>query len=212
MKIAIDVDDCISNTAEVDFATCWKYNKIINPNDNKEYVNDYHNAPTIFGFTKQQDDDFYIFQRKLCVEQDLIKPKIFSDKIINKLLNNGHDITILTSRGDKYWGNALQETKKWLNKYGIKYTRCVANSGNKGDYCLENNIDLMIDDNLKYIKQCNDKGIKTITFNNNYNQKYYPEELRNYQSTLNQYASCWIEVCEIVNKLSKEKLEDKEND
>ncbi len=207
MKIAIDVDDCISNTAEVDFVTCYEYNKALHPDDNKNYVNEYHNAPTIFGLTKEQDDDFYIHQRKLCIEEDLIKPKVFADKIIAKLIRDGHDVTILTSRGDLYWGNALEETKKWLNKYNIPYTRCVANSGDKGKYCAENNIDIMIDDNLKYIKQCNMVGIRTITFNNNYNPKYYPEELRHYQNDLNTYASSWSEVSDKVDLISKIKEE-----
>ncbi len=209
MKIAIDIDDCISNTTEVDFATCWEYNKKLNPNDNKKYVNDYHNAPTIFGFTKQQNTDFYMYQREMCVSQDLIKPKVFSDKIINKLYKNGHDIIILSKREDKHWGDALVEAKKWLKKYGINYTQCVVNCGNKGVFCKKNDIDLLIDDNLKWIKQCNDKGIKTITFNNNYNLKYYPKNLRNYKNNLNQYASCWIEVLEIIKTLSKDKLEGK---
>ncbi len=203
MRIAIDVDDCISSTAEVDFATCWEYNKKLNPDDDKIYVNDFHNAPTIFGLTKQQDDDFYIHQRKLCIKYDLIKPKIFADKIIEKLLQDGHDVTILTSRGDLYWGDALKETEKWLKKYSIPFTKCVANIGDKGKYCNENNIDIMIDDNLKYIRQCNLAGIQTITFNNNYNPKYYDEDLQNYENELNTFACCWSEVYEKVDIISK---------
>lgn len=202
MKIAIDVDDCITNTAEVDFATCYEYCKKLNI-ESEHKKNNYHNAPTIFGLTKEQDDDFYINQRKRCIEEDLIKPKIFAGKFINKLLEDGHDITILTSRGDKYWGKDLKETKKWLNKYAIKYSRLIANSGSKGEYCLANGIDLMIDDNLKYIKQCNDVGVETITFDNNYDPIYYPEEFRNYQNKLNRYASCWNEIYDIICLLGK---------
>lgn len=203
MKIAIDVDDCISNTAEVDFATCYEYSKKLTPNGKlyKHYVNDFHNAPTIFGLTKEQDDDFYIKQRKQCVEQDLIKPKVFAVKYINQLLQDGHEVIILTSRGDMYWGDALTETKKWFAKYGINYTQLIANISNKGEFCKKNKIDLMIDDNLKYIKQCNDVGIRSITFDNNYNPKYYTEELRNYSSPLNCYASCWNEVYDKIKVL-----------
>lgn len=206
MRIAIDVDDCISNTAEVDFATCYEYNKKLHKLKKGEHLkNEYHNAPTIFGLTKEQDDDFYIKQRKQCVEEDLIQPKVFAGKFINQLIKDGHDITILTSRGDLYWGNALEETRKWLAKHNIHYTNLVANSGNKGVYCQNNNIDLMIDDNLKYIKQCNDIEVLTITFDNNYNPKYYPEELQEYCNPLNQYASCWNEVYDIISNLENEK-------
>ncbi len=201
MKIAIDVDDCISNTSEVDFATCYEYYKKLHPENRTNFINSYHNAPTIFGLTKEQDDDFYIHQRKQCVEEDLIQPKVFAQKIINTLLEDGHEIIILTSRGDLYWGDALKETKNWLDRHGIHYTECIANSGNKGEFCSLNNIDLMIDDNLKYIKQCNDFGVRTITFNNNYDLKYYPAELRSYDSDLNGMASCWPEVYEVIKNI-----------
>ena len=35
MKIAIDMDDCITNTQELDFACAWNYNKLHHPNDEK---------------------------------------------------------------------------------------------------------------------------------------------------------------------------------
>ena len=198
MKIAIDVDDCISNTSEVDFATCWLFNQQLNPNDNKLYYNNYHNAPTIFGFDKETDDKFYEQQRKQVVREGLIYPKIFSDRVINKLLNEGHDITILTSRGDQYWGDALAETKKWLAKYNIHYTHCVANSGSKGEYCKANNIDVMLEDNPKYAKQVNDVGIRTILILAEYN--------KDYKNDLNTFASCWPEVYKIINELNRKKI------
>ena len=36
---------------------------------------------------------------------------------------------------------------------------------NKGLFCYENNIDLLIDDTLNHIKEANKLGIKTILFN-----------------------------------------------
>lgn len=89
MKVAIYVDDCISNTSEVDFATCWEYNQKLNPNDNSLYFNNYHKAPTIFDFDKSTNDEFYKNQKKLVIENDLIYPKTYACKIINKtMLNN----------------------------------------------------------------------------------------------------------------------------
>lgn len=193
MRIAIDVDDCISNTVEVDFATCWEYNQKLHPEDDKLYYNNYHNAPTIFGFTKQEDDEFYIQQRQQVVVEGLITPKVFAAKVIDKLLKDGHEITILTGRSDMYWGNALEETKNWLDKYQIRYTRVVANNVNKGEYCLGNDIDVMLEDNPKYAKQVNDVGINTILLLANYN--------KDYKNDLNYFACCWPEVYKIINKL-----------
>ena len=36
-RIAIDLDNTISNTIEVDYAMCWEYNQMINPSDNEFY-------------------------------------------------------------------------------------------------------------------------------------------------------------------------------
>ena len=201
MRIAIDIDDCITNTSEVDFELCYEYNKKLHPKDNKNYINNYHNAPTIFGFTKQQDDEFYILERKLCVEQDLIKPKVFAGKIIDKLLSDGHEIILVTGRSDFYWGTATLYTKQWLEKYNIHYTKLVTNMTNKGGFCKNNNVDVLIDDSLKYIKQCNDLNVNTITFNNNYSKKYDSPELQNYSHPLNIYSSCWFEVYDRVQEV-----------
>lgn len=193
MKIAIDVDDCISNTVEVDFAFCYLENKKINPNDEKLYINNYHNAPTIFGFTPEQDDAFFEKERKICIEEDLIKPKVYASNVINRLYDDGNEIIILTSRSDKCWGNAEKETMNWLNKYKIKFSKCLANVSNKGKWCKDNNVDIMIDDNQKYLKQANDQNIKTITLYAVYNADY--------DNKLNQFASCWFEVYDKINEL-----------
>lgn len=193
MKIAIDVDDCISNTIEVDFAFSYRENKKMNPDDNKLYVNNYHNAPTIFGFTPKQDDDFFAMERKICIDEDLIKPKVYSQNIINKLFDEGNEIVILTSRSDKCWGDAQKQTIAWLTKYGFKFSKCLSNVSSKGIWCKENGVDLLIDDNPKYLKQANDEKIKTITFYACYNADYKNE--------LNVFANCWFEVYDKIKEI-----------
>ena len=198
MRIAIDIDDCITNTSEVEFELCYKYNKQLYPEDTKNYINNHYNKTTIFGFTKQQEDEFYVQAMELFIEQDLIKPKVFSKKIIDQLLSDGHEIILLTGRSDFYWGTATLYTKQWLEKYNIHYTKLVTAMTNKGEFCKNNNVDVLIDDSLKYIKQCNDLNVNTITFNNNYSKKYDSPELQNYSHPLNIYSSCWFEVYDRV--------------
>lgn len=40
----------------------------------------------------------------------------------------------------------------------------------KSDICLENKIKLMIEDNLKYTKECSQKGIRVLLFNRSWNK------------------------------------------
>lgn len=186
MRIAIDFDDCISNTIEVDFATCFMYNKKLNPKDNKIYRANWHNAPTIFGFTKEQDDEFYKWQRKEVVKNGWITPKFYVKEVIDFLLSQGHEIIILTSRGDQYWGDAEKETRNWLDKYEIGYVSIVANCQDKGKFCKINNIDVLIEDNQIQASRANDVEVYTIMMLQEFN--------KDYSNKLNKFASCWPEV------------------
>lgn len=115
MRIAIDIDDCLTNTCEVDFATCYIWNRQHHPEDKKQRLPINHNAPTIFEYSKEEDDAFYIYQRKLVIEQDLIKPKIYAREILQKLLDEGHEIYIVTGRGDLYWEILIMKAKSGLS-------------------------------------------------------------------------------------------------
>ncbi len=141
------------------------------------------------------DDDFYIQQRKQVIEENLMRPMIYTDKVISQLFDEGHEIVILSSRIDSYWGNAKRETEKWLKQYGIKYSKCVCNCPNKGDYCKKNHIDVLVDDNPGYVKGANEQGVMTILLLASYN--------KHYKNPLNKFASCWPEVYKKINQINK---------
>ena len=64
---------------------------------------------------------------------------------INKLYEEGHEITYYTARGTMTGINWLETTKNQLNKWGCKYHKL--NIGNKPDY------DLLICDKTKRIEE-----------------------------------------------------------
>jgi hypothetical protein len=64
---------------------------------------------------------------------------------INKLYEEGHEITYYTARGTVTGINWLDTTKNQLNKWGCKYHKL--NIGNKPDY------DLLICDKTKRIEE-----------------------------------------------------------
>lgn len=194
MKIAIDMDDCITNTQELDFACAWNYNKQNHPNDEKFHYGINHDATKIFKFTNEEKYSFYIKQRKYIIKNKLIDPKPFVKEVINQLLHDGHEIYIVTSREDEYWnGNAKRETEKWLKKHGIKFTKLFVNCLDKGAKCAELGVHILVDDNQKYARQVNSQGIRTIVFTAPYN--------KNYKNILSTHASCWPEVYYIIKGL-----------
>lgn len=63
-----------------------------------------------------------------------------------------------------------QIVKEWLNKNGIYYDQIVFSPEDKLDICLNNNIDIMIEDKVDNINKISSK-IPVICFNAGYNEE-----------------------------------------
>lgn len=78
----------------------------------------------------------------------------------------GHKIIILSSRGSYY--NKITEDTAYIDTYnyflknGLPFDKIVTNLDGKVEACLENKIDLFIDDNIDVCKSVNDANIKVI--------------------------------------------------
>ena len=59
--------------------------------------------------------------------------------------------------------------EKWLKDNKIPYSKIIYSSENKKDICLENHIEIMIEDNLKTLKEIK-KYIPVICFDAPYNR------------------------------------------
>ena len=60
----------------------------------------------------------------------------------------GHTIVILTSRLPTWFANPEKISRDWLEKRRIPYDALVAECEEKGRYCAEHGIDVLIDDSL----------------------------------------------------------------
>ena len=79
--------------------------------------------------------------------------KKYCSEVISKLKKEGNLIYIITARknNDEWFPDFLKEdieeiTKKWLKENKIYYDEIVFDVKNKGKYCKNNNIDIMIED------------------------------------------------------------------
>lgn len=88
-----------------------------------------------------------------------------SVKVLNMLKNDGHEIVIITNRGQ---GNPpeIPITKKRLKRDKIPYSKIIFCEKSKKDSCIENKIDVMIDDRHTLIKEICEVGIKGLYFRN----------------------------------------------
>lgn len=165
MRIGIDIDDTLTNTKEQQIK-CWKeyynnnpkdgFNEILPSNINEFNVDEYLH---IFWDTYRYKLSFESSYKKDC------------QKYIDKLIKDGHELCIITSRPDSKYKNLKEEIKESFKKNNININLIYTDIRNKGDFCFNNNIDLLVDDDIKHITNTQNNGIKAILFNENINYK-----------------------------------------
>ncbi|MEG2993673.1 MAG: nucleoside hydrolase [Bacilli bacterium] len=98
-----------------------------------------------------------------------MKIKKNAKKTIDKLLEKGHEIYLITNRSERHYRNPYEATVKFLKANKINYTKLIISKNNKSEDCIKNNIDIMFDDLLSNVKEMRDKGINAIQIKTKYN-------------------------------------------
>ena len=144
MKIAIDVDNTITDTFSKMVEYCEIYNKNILKKDIKR--NGVGSSQKMYNWTDKEQVNFAITYFPLyALELEL---KEHSKEIINKL-NENHEIYILTARTENLDPKITGITKKYLDNKKIKYKYLITDCLDKTKYCKENKKDILIEDSLK---------------------------------------------------------------
>ena len=85
----------------------------------------------------------------------------------------GHTIYIISGRDNGEYTDPYNMTKNWLGKYDIVYDKLFLvdayNSHSKTEICLENNIDIMIDDSKRMCTDIKKYGIRAFIMDTPYN-------------------------------------------
>lgn len=202
MKIGIDIDNVISNFNDELLKEYLKHDKELRNtgiiNKNPEYL-----RKGMFDWTEEEESSFYHAN----IEDFAIKLRPIEDSVyyIRKLKEDGHEIYIITGRNNGEYINPKELTTQWLDKYNIVYDKLIFTNAYdkhaKTEVCLENNIDLMIEDSTRISLDLINNGIKVYTMNTRYNQK---------EQTLDR-VSKWKEIYEKISKLNKKKITKKVN-
>ena len=202
MRIGIDIDNCISNFDDTLLKEYLKHDKELRNtgiiNKNPEYL-----RKGMFDWTEEEESSFYHAN----IEDFAIKLRPIEDSVcyIRKLKEDGHEIYNITGRNNGEYINPKELTTQWLDKYNIVYDKLIFTNAYdkhaKTEVCLENNIDLMIEDSTRISLDLINNGIKVYTMNTRYNQK---------EQTLDR-VSKWKEIYEKISKLNKKKITKKVN-
>lgn len=184
MKIAIDIDDTLTNTRENQLKL-WK--EFVQNNPNPDYSEELPYNINEFDAGEYIDEFWKIYRYKLSFESTY---KEDTSTIIDKLKREGHELCIVTARPDSGYDNLKGRIENGLKNNNIHIDTIYTDARIKGIFCKEHNFDLLIDDSINQIKSANENNIKTILFNKD---DSYP----GLQTTT------WKEIYDIIKKLNQ---------
>lgn len=166
MRIGIDIDDTIAKTSEYLIEEGLKFDKSLN---NKGFRDkNAYDFRKMFYWNDDECEAFIEYIRKNNLFSEVRIRDDFKDVFDKLSLNN--EIYFITFRNERWFNNHVLITEKWLEKNGISYDKLITDSGPKGIVCLNNKIDLFIDDSVKHCLDAVNNGVKTLLMDTIYNR------------------------------------------
>lgn len=173
MRIGIDIDGVLTDIEQwqLDYGSKFyfeKYGKEIQNNEGYETTD-------IFKVDSKLDDEFWTeYFKDYSTNVDVRK---LASEVIQKLKQDGNEIYIITARGSFLSHSAsvmsIEDNKnivlEWLRKNEIEYDKIIFSPEDKLSICLENNIDVMIEDKVDNINKISTR-IPVICFHAGYNK------------------------------------------
>lgn len=150
MRIGIDMDNTICSTKEeiVHYSNLYCEEKNINQDELWfNYKDDFLNKYLLDVYTNA-------------------KLKDGCKKSINNLFKN-NTVYIITARTNKYIKNIKDVSFNYLRNYGINVTDVIINAGDKVKECIDNKIDLMIDDSIYNYNKLVENNVNVLLFDEN---------------------------------------------
>lgn len=164
MRIGIDIDDTITNTWET---VMPYYSKIYGISTSKLKVSNPYYQAIKDKITPEQ----YYQTIKLILQNTIqyveLKPDVI--RVIKKLHDSGNEIIFITSRSTMDIIKPYETTEKYLKKHNIYYDKLIVGQERKDLTCLNEKIDIFIDDSNKHCDQVANVGIKVLMFETAYN-------------------------------------------
>ena len=179
MRIGIDIDGVLTDIErfQLDYGSKYffenyKSGKIQNPNG--------YEILDIFSCNTDQDEGYWKEYLEIYATKEKSRP--FANEVIAKLKEDGHEIYIitarfLTERNDELGDKMRNIVINWLSENCISYDRIIFSPEDKRKICLENNIEIMIEDAPKNIMELSSVLPKVICFDARYNQECKGENI-----------------------------------
>lgn len=184
MTIGIDIDDTLTNTRD-NQEKYWQEYIIKYPKDG--YTKEL--PETINDFGDEYVQLFWDEYREELAFNSSYKEN--ASTILKKLKDEGHNLCIVTARRVSKCPELHDRIKKAFQENNIPIDTIYTDMTDKGLFCKENNIDVLIDDSLIHIKSALNNNVKGILFNKN-------DSYTGYKTTN------WLEIYDIITKIKEE--------
>lgn len=187
MNIGIDIDDTLTNSFEYFIPFVAEYFGVSIKFCRENNIS-YCTLPENW---KKKELDFCKMYFDRVVETTPFKSD--AAYAVNKLHELGHKIIIVTGRNDSMYTNPYSTTQKELKNGGIVYDKLICTL-DKANACADEKIDILIDDSISNCMAVRKKGIISILFTSNWNNKEQVSFPR---------AASWEEVISIISKIKQ---------
>lgn len=170
LRIGIDIDDTLTDIREQLTNAVFEYAKELNKkveNENIE-INDVNNDGNIyqkkFNFS-YEELKYFLGPIQESITNNAI-PRKDCVEVIKKLHAEGNEVYIITARDSEFHEDPYQQSMNWLNKNDIYFDKLIVNARDKKKVCLDENIDILIDDSISNCKNVISGGISAIMITN----------------------------------------------
>jgi len=177
MRIGIDIDNTICSTDE---KLCYYENIFINDEN--------ISRDNIWNDSIYKNKFLNLYLEKIYKESDLKKDAL---EVIKKILLN-NEVYIITARSNNYVNNMISLINKYFSSFDLKIDKIIINAKDKVDACLNNDIDIMIDDNLYNYNKLLDNGINSILFDDKGRNIFVKNRV-----------TCWKDIEKIIANLEE---------
>lgn len=168
MVIGIDMDDTICSTNERIIIEADRYDREVLGGSGIKDESAYE-FTDMMGWEKDMKGKFFADRLEYIMDNAEIKP--YAKEVINSLHDNGAKIIIISFRKGKYIKDPYALTKNWLDRNGVLYDKIYVDTGSKVDECIENKVNLFIDDKESHCEEVSNAGFDVLLFTNQYNHE-----------------------------------------
>lgn len=196
MRIGLDIDNVISN---LDKTILEEFIKEDKNKRNKGIINHHaeHIVKGMFDWTHEEVVDFFNKNMETLAAKLEVKEK--AKYYMDKLLEDGHELYLISNRVYPDYNHPLETTVKWLKDNDINYTKLILSKDkDKSPECIENKIDIMFDDSVHNCEKLVRKGINCYLFETFFN--------RTPRGNLKTVAS-WDELYKLISNIKFSKID-----